>query len=81
MLDYLRFVLGLAARGREAGLSPLDLAREADLGRFADWTDGERIVGNLHSAYAEESGRPLDAGAALRDMVAYNGGRPLTCLA
>ena len=81
VLDYLRFVLDLAARGREAGLSPLDLARETDLGRFAGWTDGERIVGNLHSAYAEESGQPLDAGAALRDMVAYNGGRPLTCLA
>lgn len=80
VLDYLRFVLDLAARGREAGVSPLELARETDLGRFADWTDGERIVGNLHSAYAEESGQPLDAGAALRDMVAYNGGRPLTCL-
>lgn len=81
VLDYLRFVDDLAARGREAGVSPLELARETDLGRFADWTDGERIVGNLHSAYAEESGQPLDAGAALRDMVAYNGGRPLTCLA
>ncbi|MDI2028255.1 MBL fold metallo-hydrolase [Saccharopolyspora sp. TS4A08] len=81
VLDYLRFVLDVAERGREAGLSPLELARETDLGRFAEWTDGERIVGNLHSAYAEESGRPLDPGAALRDMVAYNGGRPLTCWA
>ncbi|WP_406691207.1 hypothetical protein REH65_03250 [Saccharopolyspora sp. ID03-671] len=81
VLDYLRFVLDVAERGREAGLSPLELARETDLGRFAEWTDGERIVGNLHSTYAEESGRPLDPGAALRDMVAYNGGRPLTCWA
>ncbi|SFT08437.1 MBL fold metallo-hydrolase [Saccharopolyspora flava] len=81
VLDYLRFVLDVAARGREAGLSPLELARETDLGRFAEWTDVERIVGNLHSVYAEESGQPLNPGAAFRDMVAYNGGRPLTCWA
>ncbi|MBB4683149.1 MBL fold metallo-hydrolase [Amycolatopsis jiangsuensis] len=81
VLDYLRFVLDVARRGQEAGLSPLELARHTDLGRFAAWTDGERIVGNLHSVYAEDSGRPLDHGAALRDMVAFTGGRPLTCLA
>jgi cyclase len=45
-LDYLRFVLDLAARGRAAGLAPLD-------GRFTDWPDAERLVGNLHRAYAE----------------------------
>ena len=84
-LDYLRFVLDVAERGRSAGVSPLDAARDTDLGRFADWPDAERIVGNLHRAYAEldgtERGGPIDVFAALGDMVAYNGGRPLTCLA
>jgi cyclase len=84
-LDYLRFVLGLAARARAAGVSPLDAAREADLGRFAGWPDAERIVGNLHRACAEldgtPRGAPIDVMAALADMVTYNGGRPLTCLA
>ena len=84
-LDYLRFVLDLAARGRAAGVPPLQAARETDLGRFAGWPDSERIVGNLHRAYAELSGTPrggpVDVAAALADMVAYNGGRPLTCLA
>ena len=84
-LDYLRFVLDLAERGRAAGLSPLDAARDSDLGRFADWPDSERIVGNLHRAYAEldgaDRGAPIDVMAALADMVTYNGGRPLTCLA
>lgn len=84
-LDYLRFVLDLAQRGRAAGLSPLAAARETDLGRFADWPDAERIVGNLHRAYAEfdgaDRGAPIDVMAALADMVTYNGGRPLTCLA
>jgi cyclase len=84
-LDYLRFVLDLAARGRAAGVPPLDAARETDLGRFAGWPDAERIVGNLHRAYAELAGTPrggpVDVLAALADMVAYNGGKPLTCLA
>ncbi|HEY4849789.1 MAG TPA: MBL fold metallo-hydrolase, partial [Streptosporangiaceae bacterium] len=81
-LDYLRFVLDVAARGRDAGLSPLEAARETDLGRFAGWTDAERIVGNLHRACAElggtPRGAPIDVPAALADMVAYNGGAPLT---
>jgi cyclase len=84
-LDYLRFVLDVAARGQDAGLSPLEAARDTDLGRFAGWPDAERIVGNLHRAYAERGGAPcgapIDIIAALADMVAYNGGAPLTCLA
>ena len=84
-LDYLRFVLDVAERGRQAGVSPLDAARDTDLGRFADWPDAERIVGNLYRAYAEldgtDRGGAIDVFAALGDMVTYNGGRPLTCLA
>ena len=82
-LDYLRFVLDIAERGLQAGVRPLDAARDTDLGRFADWPDAERIVGNLHRAYAELGGTarggPIDVFAALADMVAYNGGSPLTC--
>ena len=84
-LDYLRFVLDLAARGRAAGVTPLQAARDTALGRFAGWPDAERIVGNLHRAYAElgglERGGAIDVFAALGDMVTYNGGVPLTCLA
>jgi cyclase len=83
VLDYLGFVTELAREGLAAGLSPLEAARQADLGRYAALTDAERLVGNLHRAYAElageERGAPLDTMGALRDMVAYNGGRPLTC--
>ena len=46
------------------------------------WLDAERIVGNLHRAYAELDGRPdVDILAAFGDMIAFNGGRPLRCLA
>jgi len=82
---YLRFIQATAAAARAAGLSPLDAAREADLGEYADLLDAERLVGNLHRAYAELDGAapgdPIDVGAAFADMVAYNGGRPLRCLA
>lgn len=85
VLGYLRFVQDSARAGRDAGLTPLQTARNLDLGPYADLLDRERIVGNLHRAFAELDGGPLgqriDVAAALTDMVAYNGGRPLTCLA
>lgn len=83
VLRYLRFVQDLARQGKAAGLTPLDLARQSDLGDYAGWLDAERIVGNLHRAYAEldgaEPGARIDAVAALTDMVEFNGGQPLTC--
>jgi cyclase len=85
VLSYLRFLDDLARRGHAAGLSPLQAARDADLGRFADLSDRERLVGNLHRAFAEldgvERGAPIDLGRAFDDMVAYNHGRRLSCLA
>jgi cyclase len=83
--EYLRFLQTTAADAADAGLSALEAARRADLGPFADLLHPERLVGNLHRALAEHAGArpgdPVDVGAALADMVAYNGGKPLTCLA
>jgi cyclase len=85
VVAYLRFVLATATKGMQAGVSPLEAARETDLGEFAALTDAERIVGNLHRAYAELAGAPrgapINLGAAIGDMVTYNGGKPLTCRA
>ena len=85
VLGYLRFVLETAKAGREAGLAPLEAARETDLGPYAELTDPERLVGNLHRAYAELDGAPrgaaIDVVTALGDMITYNGGKPLTCRA
>ncbi|MBO2450670.1 MBL fold metallo-hydrolase [Actinomadura barringtoniae] len=85
VVAYARFVLATAEKGRAAGLSPLECARETDLGDYAGLTDSERIVGNLYRAYAELDGEApgaqIDLVSALDDMVAYNGGRPLTCRA
>ncbi len=82
-MRYLRFVQRVAEDGVASGISPLEAALDTDLGEFADLLDRERIVGNLHRAYAEERGEPwgapLDTAAALDDMVTYNGGKPLAC--
>ena len=82
---YFRFVADLAAEGWAAGLTPLELAQQADLGAFADLTDAERLVANLHRAYAEADGTApgdaIDYLTAFSDMLALNGGGPLRCLA
>jgi len=92
VVGYLEFVLAIAQRGIDAGLSPLETARQTDLGEYDGWLDRERIVGNLHRAYADlgaaggadgssAEGSSVDVIAALTDMIAYNGGQPLSCYA
>jgi cyclase len=82
--SYLHWVQRLAADGIRRGRTPLAAAREADLGEFAELLDPERLVGNLHRAYAEHRGEPkgaeLDVLTIFYEMVEYHGG-PLTCFA
>jgi len=79
---YLAFLQKTAERGKAAGLSPLELAKETDLGDFAELSEQERLPGNLHRAYAEldgaEWGANIDLVAAITDMLAYNKG-PIRC--
>ncbi|MER5729981.1 MBL fold metallo-hydrolase [Streptomyces sp. NPDC002138] len=80
---YLRYVDQLAREGKERGDAPLETARRADLGEFAGWRESERLVANLHRAYAELDGgplgEPLDIMTVLRDMTVMNGGVPIAC--
>lgn len=84
---YLRYVAALALEGHAKGRTPLETAREADLGVFAELRESERLVANLHRAYAEldgeldgePEGSPLDAAAIFADMAAMNGGVPVAC--
>ncbi|MFJ4873426.1 MBL fold metallo-hydrolase [Streptomyces sp. NPDC088757] len=84
---YLRHVRRLAAEGRAAGLTPAQTAAEHGPGPYADLLDAERLVPNLHRAYAELDGvgpdDPLPMPTmekALGEMIAYHGGPPC-CLA
>ncbi len=75
---YVRFVQDAAASALAAGLTPLEAATRLDLGEFAAWPESERIVANLHRAYAELAGAPDGAPIAhfveiFRDMIAVKG--------
>ncbi|MCG5215308.1 MBL fold metallo-hydrolase [Streptosporangium sp. KLBMP 9127] len=71
---YYRFVQETAVAGRRDGLSPLAAAQGCDLGEFASWADSERLVFNLHRAYADALGEPFDLITAAFDAVTFNGG-------
>ncbi|MER5476852.1 MBL fold metallo-hydrolase [Streptomyces sp. NPDC002734] len=77
---YVRWLAELARDGLRRGVSALTAAREADLGAFAGLLDSERLVGNLHRAYAEleglEPGARIDVAASFKEMVAFHGGLP-----
>jgi len=74
---YYQLVERTAAEGRRDGLGPLEAARRCDLGPFAEWADSERLVLNLHRAYADAAGTELDLLAAMVDAMQFNGG-PMT---
>jgi glyoxylase-like metal-dependent hydrolase (beta-lactamase superfamily II) len=84
LLAYADWLTVLAQDGFSRGREPLEVAREADLGRFASWHEGERLVGNLARAYSELAGEPwgarLDLVTVAQGMIQFNGG-PLRCLA
>ena len=77
---YLMLLKKLARHGTDAGMSALEAARSADLGEFAELIDAERLVGNLHRAYAElgglAPGARIDVAASVREMFEFNGGPP-----
>lgn len=74
---YYRFLLSTAEEGIRAGRTPLEAAHATDLGDFAAWAEAERLVLNLHRAYADAGHGPFDVVAAFTDAIAWNGG-PLT---
>ncbi|MCE4606338.1 MAG: MBL fold metallo-hydrolase [Desulfurococcales archaeon] len=80
MLEYLELVIQAAGEGYKKKLTPLQAALETDLGRFDEWVDRERIVGNIYRAYMEiEGAMPAEpvkniASIAL-DMLSYKNRR------
>jgi glyoxylase-like metal-dependent hydrolase (beta-lactamase superfamily II) len=72
MRSYLSYVREEAAAGHRAGLSPLDAARRIELGRYAGWTEPERLAFQVHRAYRELDGvgwdTPVDVNAVFGDL-------------
>lgn len=77
---YLNWLTGLAWAGLAEGLTPLQAAREADLGEFAELLDSERLAPNLHRAYDELRGGAhgafAEVGPMFDAMVELHGGIP-----
>jgi glyoxylase-like metal-dependent hydrolase (beta-lactamase superfamily II) len=72
-------LLTRGARARfEAGMTPLDAARDIDLGPYAGWREPERVVANVHALYREFGGEGAqDALTLMADMAALaEGTRP-----
>ncbi|MEU9705561.1 MBL fold metallo-hydrolase [Streptomyces sp. NPDC047981] len=71
---YYQLVLDSARAGLRDGLTPLAAAHRIPLDEFAGLPDAERIVLNLHRAYADSGHKPLDIKEAWSDALALNGG-------
>lgn len=84
MEEYLNFVMDTAKEGFVEKISPLELARTTDLGKYANWVDSERIVANFHRAYSELRGEPwatpLDILTVFYEIQEWSG-HPLRCYA
>ncbi|XVX19802.1 MBL fold metallo-hydrolase [Actinomycetota bacterium] len=80
--DYVAFVDRIAREGHAEGLTPLQTAQRHQDNPFSDWQEAERLVGNLHRAYSELDGNPLDhrlsVGAVWPEMEAFVG-HPIGC--
>ncbi|NGO69835.1 MBL fold metallo-hydrolase [Streptomyces boncukensis] len=77
---YLRWLQRLAAETAAAGATPLEAAREADLGEWGALLDSERLVPNLVRALAEvrgaAPGERIDEMDAFARMLEFHGGLP-----
>ena len=82
MDSYVAYVAEVAAESHAAGLTPLEAAQKHRDNPYRGWAETERFVGNLHRAYSELSGNPIDTRITVPsvwpDMVAFHGG-PIAC--
>jgi glyoxylase-like metal-dependent hydrolase (beta-lactamase superfamily II) len=78
MERYLRLVVSEGGKLKDAGLTPLDAAREIELGPYVSWKDSERLVLNLMRLWLELDGQPadtrIDAISAFDAMAALHDG-------
>ena len=72
--EYFELLTSEAKTRYEAGMSPLDAARDIDLGPYAEWSESERVVANVHALYRDFGDRsPADALTLLGEMAALAG--------
>jgi cyclase len=75
MKGYLELVMREGRKAMDKGVSPGRAAAELDLGRYASWTDADRIAPNMARLYSELKGTigtDQDRGSAGAAMTEYN---------
>lgn len=75
MKGYLELLLREGRRKYDAGVSPGRAAAEIDLGRYATWTDPDRIANNMSRLYSEfrgTIGADQDRAATQAALAEYN---------
>jgi cyclase len=71
---YFEFLTNEATARYEAGMSPLDAARDIDLGPYTGWGEAERVVANVHALYRDLGDpSPSDALTLMGEMAALAG--------
>jgi cyclase len=72
--EYFTLLTSEARTRYEAGMSPLDAARDIDLGPYAGWSEAERVVANVHALYRDfGDASSADALTLMGEMAALAG--------
>lgn len=75
MRDYLTLLADAARKGIAAGIGAGRVAAELDLGKYATWTDPDRVVNNVARVYSELKGTvgtPADREITRDAVTEYN---------
>jgi cyclase len=75
MRDYLALLLREGRRSFDAGISPGRAAAQLDLGKYASWTDADRVATNMARLYSELKGTigpDMDRDLARQAVLEYN---------
>jgi cyclase len=71
---YFEFLTAEARVRFDGGMSPMEAARDIDLGPYSGWGEPERLVANVHALYREfGSTAPTDALTLMGEMAALAG--------
>jgi cyclase len=73
--DYFTFLTDEVRPRAEAGMAPMDVARDIDLGPYAGMTERERLVANVAAVFRDLGmPAPADAATLLQQMAAFGVG-------
>ncbi len=71
---YFEFLTGAARIRFDGGMSPMEAARDIELGPYAGWGEAERVVANVHALYRDfGADGPADPVSVIAEMAAFAG--------